>query len=94
MNKVIENNEENIISEPKKFSTHWKKYFPGILNGDNKKYQNYLHAVQEFTMKHSLQKSLESKYYGGITLLNTVYKVLSIIMQERMLPHVERKFGN
>jgi len=42
---------------------------------------------------HNKCNQLECAKYRGITLLNVTYKVFSIILYTRLLPHIESKLG-
>ena len=37
---------------------------------------------------------LDCKNYRDITVLNTAYKIFSLILQDRLVPHVEEIVGN
>ena len=37
---------------------------------------------------------LDCNNYRGITVLNTAYKIFSLILQDRLVPHVEKIVGN
>ena len=56
-----------------------------------------MHCDWNFGIIYSIYKKgdrLDSNNYRGITVLNTAYTIFSLILQDRLVPHVEEIVGN